>query len=359
MSGNCPPTRSAGWSPSWPTWMRCWPRVGSWRSVAGPDDAEDLRRTAPEIVDATRRLLDKVRSGELGNPPRRRIARRRRQRRGRRPGARPRGLAVGRGGSCHDQPGLAGRPARRCGLWRRATARWPAGRCGLWCRATAGWPAGRCGLRRRATAGWPAGRCGLRRHGTAGRPGRSLAGHGSRHVRQAAAPAPQTGRICGRGRGAAGSSSRRADLGPVAQASAAAADRARGRCPDDKFRGVSLVRPGDRAVAGQVPDPAQRQGDQLGPGHRHQLPQHRPRPRHRLPVPRGSGPGRQTIGPVAGPDGEHRSRRRSRRPAGRAGGPSTSGSPRARTRCTARAPKAGRKRGRPAPSAPPGRAPCS
>ncbi len=38
--------------------------------TAGPDDAESLRRTAPEIVDATRRLLDKVRSGELGTPPR-------------------------------------------------------------------------------------------------------------------------------------------------------------------------------------------------------------------------------------------------------------------------------------------------
>jgi len=38
--------------------------------TAGPDDAESLRRTAPEIVDATRRVLDKVRSGELGNPPR-------------------------------------------------------------------------------------------------------------------------------------------------------------------------------------------------------------------------------------------------------------------------------------------------
>ena len=37
--------------------------------AAGPSDAEDLRRAAPEIVDATRRLLDKVRSGELGNPP--------------------------------------------------------------------------------------------------------------------------------------------------------------------------------------------------------------------------------------------------------------------------------------------------
>jgi hypothetical protein len=38
--------------------------------TAGPDDAEDLRAVAPEIVDAARRLLDKVRAGELGNPPR-------------------------------------------------------------------------------------------------------------------------------------------------------------------------------------------------------------------------------------------------------------------------------------------------
>ena len=37
--------------------------------AAGPDDAADLRRAAPEIVDVTRRLLDRVRSGELGNPP--------------------------------------------------------------------------------------------------------------------------------------------------------------------------------------------------------------------------------------------------------------------------------------------------
>ena len=37
--------------------------------VAGPDDARSLRDAAPEIVDATRRLLDKVRSGELGRPP--------------------------------------------------------------------------------------------------------------------------------------------------------------------------------------------------------------------------------------------------------------------------------------------------
>jgi hypothetical protein len=38
--------------------------------AAGPDDAQDLRDTVPEIVDVTRRLLDRVRAGELGNPPR-------------------------------------------------------------------------------------------------------------------------------------------------------------------------------------------------------------------------------------------------------------------------------------------------
>jgi hypothetical protein len=38
--------------------------------TAGPDDAASLRAVAPEIVDATRRLLEKVRSGELGRPPR-------------------------------------------------------------------------------------------------------------------------------------------------------------------------------------------------------------------------------------------------------------------------------------------------
>jgi hypothetical protein len=37
--------------------------------TAAVGDAEDLRRAVPEIVDATRRLLGKVRSGELGNPP--------------------------------------------------------------------------------------------------------------------------------------------------------------------------------------------------------------------------------------------------------------------------------------------------
>jgi len=38
--------------------------------TAGPDDAEQLRAAAPQIVDVTRRLLDRVRAGELGNPPR-------------------------------------------------------------------------------------------------------------------------------------------------------------------------------------------------------------------------------------------------------------------------------------------------
>src|SRR5215469_10875366 len=37
--------------------------------TAGPDDARDLRAAVPEIIDATGRLLGKVRSGELGNPP--------------------------------------------------------------------------------------------------------------------------------------------------------------------------------------------------------------------------------------------------------------------------------------------------
>jgi hypothetical protein len=43
--------------------------AGVTAEVAGPSDAEDLRRAAGEIVDAARRLLDKVRAGELGNPP--------------------------------------------------------------------------------------------------------------------------------------------------------------------------------------------------------------------------------------------------------------------------------------------------
>jgi hypothetical protein len=38
--------------------------------TAGPHDAESLRRAAPEIVDTTHRLLDRVRLGELGNPSR-------------------------------------------------------------------------------------------------------------------------------------------------------------------------------------------------------------------------------------------------------------------------------------------------
>ena len=37
--------------------------------IADPDDAQSLRDAVPEIVDVTRRLLDRVRSGELGHPP--------------------------------------------------------------------------------------------------------------------------------------------------------------------------------------------------------------------------------------------------------------------------------------------------
>ncbi|HXL93164.1 MAG TPA: hypothetical protein VN969_29910 [Streptosporangiaceae bacterium] len=37
--------------------------------TAGPADAADLRAAAPEIVDAARRLLAKVRDGELGTAP--------------------------------------------------------------------------------------------------------------------------------------------------------------------------------------------------------------------------------------------------------------------------------------------------
>lgn len=37
--------------------------------TAGPDDAAELHRAAPEIVAATSRLLDRVRAGEVGNPP--------------------------------------------------------------------------------------------------------------------------------------------------------------------------------------------------------------------------------------------------------------------------------------------------
>jgi len=38
--------------------------------AVGPDDAQGLREATPEIVDVTRRLLEKVRTGELGRPPR-------------------------------------------------------------------------------------------------------------------------------------------------------------------------------------------------------------------------------------------------------------------------------------------------
>ncbi len=35
----------------------------------GPADAADLRATVPEILDVLRRLLDRVKAGELGRPP--------------------------------------------------------------------------------------------------------------------------------------------------------------------------------------------------------------------------------------------------------------------------------------------------
>ena len=38
-------------------------------SVAGPDDAEQLRRAVPEILDAIRRLLAGIATGDLGRPP--------------------------------------------------------------------------------------------------------------------------------------------------------------------------------------------------------------------------------------------------------------------------------------------------
>ncbi len=38
--------------------------------VLDPDDADSLRAVAPEIVDATRRLLERVQAGQLGRPPR-------------------------------------------------------------------------------------------------------------------------------------------------------------------------------------------------------------------------------------------------------------------------------------------------
>jgi hypothetical protein len=44
--------------------------AGFGADVLGPDDADSLRAVAPQIVDATRRLLDQVRAGELGQRPR-------------------------------------------------------------------------------------------------------------------------------------------------------------------------------------------------------------------------------------------------------------------------------------------------
>ena len=37
--------------------------------VAGPEDAESLRREVPEILEATEELLGKVRRGQAGHPP--------------------------------------------------------------------------------------------------------------------------------------------------------------------------------------------------------------------------------------------------------------------------------------------------
>ncbi len=39
------------------------------RSAVGPGDADQVRAAVPEILDATRRLLDRVHAGELGRPP--------------------------------------------------------------------------------------------------------------------------------------------------------------------------------------------------------------------------------------------------------------------------------------------------
>ncbi len=43
--------------------------AGVARDDVGPDDVEDVRRAAPEIVDAVQRLLDGVRAGTLARPP--------------------------------------------------------------------------------------------------------------------------------------------------------------------------------------------------------------------------------------------------------------------------------------------------
>ena len=37
--------------------------------IAGPDDAENLRRAVPDILEATERLLGGVRRGQLGTAP--------------------------------------------------------------------------------------------------------------------------------------------------------------------------------------------------------------------------------------------------------------------------------------------------
>lgn len=39
------------------------------RSEVDPTDADALRQAVPDIIDATKRLLDGVRAGELGQPP--------------------------------------------------------------------------------------------------------------------------------------------------------------------------------------------------------------------------------------------------------------------------------------------------
>ena len=43
--------------------------AGVARDEVGPTDVEDVRRAAPEIVDAVRRLLDGVQRGDLARPP--------------------------------------------------------------------------------------------------------------------------------------------------------------------------------------------------------------------------------------------------------------------------------------------------
>lgn len=43
--------------------------VGVPADVPAPDDARDLRRFVPEILDTTERMLGRVHSGQLGRPP--------------------------------------------------------------------------------------------------------------------------------------------------------------------------------------------------------------------------------------------------------------------------------------------------